>query len=107
MNILQKAKDRSLNVIHGTPKGPYLDQPTKAFMDAVIAAGGAPLYTLTPAEARKVLDSYGPANTGHVFNLGHGISRFTPPENVSVLVEGVHEYSRAMREKAGKSQHSG
>ena len=27
------------------------------------------------AEARKVLDAYGP--TGHVFNLGHGISQFT------------------------------
>jgi uroporphyrinogen decarboxylase len=59
------------------------------------------------AEARKILDSFGPANTGHVFNLGHGISRFTPPENVSTLVECVHEYSRAMREKMGKSKDSG
>jgi uroporphyrinogen decarboxylase len=29
------------------------------------------------------------ANTGHVFNLGHGISQFTPPENVSNLVAAV------------------
>ncbi|WP_435640974.1 alpha/beta hydrolase [Micavibrio aeruginosavorus] len=57
MNILQKAKDLSLNVIHGTPKGPNLDKPTKAFMDAVAAAGGPALYTLTPAEARKVLET--------------------------------------------------
>jgi hypothetical protein len=27
-----------------------------------------------------VLDSFGPGNTGHVFNLGHGISQFTPPD---------------------------
>jgi uroporphyrinogen decarboxylase len=32
-----------------------------------------------------------------VFNLGHGISQFTPPENVTVLVDAVHDYSRKMR----------
>lgn len=49
------------------------------------------------AEARKVLDSFGAGNTGHVFNLGHGISQFTPPENVSVLVDTVHAHSRLLR----------
>ena len=44
-------------------------------------------------EARRVLDSFG-ADTGHVFNLGHGISQFTPPENVSVLINAVHNHSR-------------
>ena len=48
------------------------------------------------AEARRVLDAYGP-HPGHVFNLGHGISQFTPPENVSVLVDTVHSHSRALR----------
>jgi len=47
------------------------------------------------AEARRVLDSYGTVGAGgHVFNLGHGISQFTPPENVSALVDEVHNYSR-------------
>ena len=45
-------------------------------------------------ESKAVLDSFGTAPSGHVFNLGHGISQFTPPEHVSVLVETVHEYSR-------------
>ncbi|MEW6314199.1 MAG: uroporphyrinogen decarboxylase [Pseudomonadota bacterium] len=45
------------------------------------------------AEATKVLASYGKGH-GHVFNLGHGISQFTPPDNVTVLVETVHEVSR-------------
>jgi uroporphyrinogen decarboxylase len=45
-------------------------------------------------EAGKVLQSFGPG-TGHVFNLGHGISRFTPPENVTALVDSVHTESRA------------
>ncbi len=31
--------------------------------------------------------------TGHIFNLGHGISQFTPPENVECLVEAVKKYS--------------
>ncbi|HEY3431769.1 MAG TPA: uroporphyrinogen decarboxylase [Rhodocyclaceae bacterium] len=47
------------------------------------------------AEAKRVLDSFGDSsNGGHVFNLGHGINQFTPPENVSVLVETVHKHSR-------------
>ncbi len=44
-------------------------------------------------EARRILASYGHGN-GHVFNLGHGISQFTPPENVAVLVETVRAESR-------------
>lgn len=60
------------------------------------------------AEVARVLESFGPAHrapagqpdlTGptHIFNLGHGISQHTPPENVAVLVQAVHEHSRKMR----------
>jgi uroporphyrinogen decarboxylase len=42
-------------------------------------------------EAKKVIDSYG-RGVGHVFNLGHGIDRHTPPENMQVLVDTVHSY---------------
>ena len=37
---------------------------------------------------------------GHVFNLGHGISQFTPPESVAALAEAVIERSRALRTKS-------
>ena len=48
------------------------------------------------AEVRATLDSFGPpaAGSGHVFNLGHGISQHTPPEHVTALVDAVHEVSR-------------
>ena len=36
---------------------------------------------------------------GHVFNLGHGISQFTPPESVTALAETVAKRSRALRFK--------
>jgi uroporphyrinogen decarboxylase len=58
-------------------------------------------------EVSRVLDSFGPPRTqagtwgGHVFNLGHGISQHTPPEQVSVLVETVHGHSRRLRQAAG------
>jgi uroporphyrinogen decarboxylase len=52
------------------------------------------------AETKKVLDSYGSGDTGHVFNLGHGISQFTPPDHVTTLVNTVHEYSKTLRSKA-------
>ena len=47
-------------------------------------------------ETRRVLESFGAhgPHSGHVFNLGHGISQFTPPERVSVLVDTVHQFSR-------------
>jgi len=44
-------------------------------------------------EATKILAAYGHGN-GHVFNLGHGISQFTPPENVAALIDAVHSESR-------------
>jgi uroporphyrinogen decarboxylase len=56
------------------------------------------------AEARRVLDAFGKPHTDksttgptQIFNLGHGISQFTPPESVGVLVEAVHSHSRALR----------
>ncbi|MEY4676768.1 MAG: Uroporphyrinogen decarboxylase [Pseudomonadota bacterium] len=58
-------------------------------------------------EVHRVLDSFGtphtdPNTTGptHIFNLGHGISQFTPPEHVSALVDAVHSHSKALRQKA-------
>ena len=57
-------------------------------------------------EVRRVLDSFGTPHTDrsttgptHIFNLGHGISQFTPPEHVSALVEAVHSHSRTLRQK--------
>jgi uroporphyrinogen decarboxylase len=51
------------------------------------------------SEVEQALSSFGrpTAGSGHVFNLGHGISQHTPPEAVSVLVDAVHEFSRRMR----------
>jgi len=51
------------------------------------------------AEVEKLLNSFGKPGpgTGHVFNLGHGISQFTPPESVTALVEAVHGISRRLR----------
>ena len=58
------------------------------------------------AQVRTVLESFGAPHTDrsttgptHIFNLGHGISQFTPPEHVSALVEAVHSQSRAMRQQ--------
>ncbi|MFM1923757.1 MAG: hypothetical protein RL019_1597, partial [Pseudomonadota bacterium] len=38
----------------------------------------------------------------HIFNLGHGISQFTPPEHVSALVETVKSYSQGQRQRVPK-----
>lgn len=44
-------------------------------------------------EVSKILADYG-QGTGHIFNLGHGISQFVNPENLKVLVDSVHELSK-------------
>jgi uroporphyrinogen decarboxylase len=43
------------------------------------------------AEAKRILAAYGPGS-GHVFNLGHGVSQFTDPDHVAALVEAVHRH---------------
>lgn len=60
-------------------------------MDPMALFAGEPAIR---AEARRILDAFGPVGRGgHVFNLGHGISQFTPPEAVAVLVDEVHSHS--------------
>ena len=59
-------------------------------LDPVVLFAGPEKVT---AEAGKILDAYG-SGSGHVFNLGHGISQFTPPDSVLVLAEAVHSLSR-------------
>jgi uroporphyrinogen decarboxylase len=55
-------------------------------------------------EAVALLDSFGRPQRpdggwdGHIFNLGHGISQYTPPEHVAALVEAVHAHSRRQRQ---------
>jgi uroporphyrinogen decarboxylase len=44
------------------------------------------------AEVERILKSYG-AGTGHVFNLGHGITPEVDPANAGVFIEAVHEFS--------------
>lgn len=47
-------------------------------------------------EVRRVIEDFGVVHGGgHVFNLGHGINQFTPPEAVEILVDEVHRYSSA------------
>lgn len=48
-------------------------------------------------EAAEILASYG-KGSGHVFNLGHGITPDVPPENVEALVQAVHELSQPYHE---------
>ena len=44
------------------------------------------------AKVKDVLDQAG-GRPGHIFNLGHGISRFTDPDQVKTVVEMVHEWT--------------
>ena len=46
------------------------------------------------AEVQRILSSFG-AGTGHVFNLGHGITPDVAPENACVFIDAVHEFSSA------------
>ena len=56
------------------------------------------------AEVARVLADFGPphrdrASRGptHIFNLGHGISQFTPPEHVGALLRAVRAQSEMQR----------
>ena len=45
------------------------------------------------ARIGRILDDAKDAH-GHIFNLGHGIHQFTPPDQAKAAVEFVHELSR-------------
>ena len=45
------------------------------------------------SEAHKILDQF-QGSTGHVFNLGHGITPDVNPESMKALVDAVHSYSK-------------
>lgn len=45
-------------------------------------------------EVANILASYGHGN-GHVFNLGHGITQWTPPENAAAMLEAVRNISKS------------
>ncbi len=44
-------------------------------------------------ETAAILASYG-KGSGHVFNLGHGITQHTNPEHAACMIEAVHRLSR-------------
>jgi uroporphyrinogen decarboxylase len=44
-------------------------------------------------EVASILASYGNGH-GHVFNLGHGITQWTPPENAAAMLEAVRKHSQ-------------
>ncbi|MGI5310138.1 uroporphyrinogen decarboxylase [Rheinheimera sp. WS51] len=48
------------------------------------------------AEVKTILESFG-TGPGHVFNLGHGITPDVNPDNVTVFIDAVHEFSAAMQ----------
>lgn len=60
-------------------------------LDPAVLLAGKPAVRAAVATA---LAAYG-KGAGHVFNLGHGVSQFTPPDNVAALVDAVHELSPA------------
>jgi uroporphyrinogen decarboxylase len=44
-------------------------------------------------EVVSVLASYGKGH-GHVFNLGHGITQWTPPENAAAMLAAIRAHSQ-------------
>jgi uroporphyrinogen decarboxylase len=98
--------DWTVNLAHaralvgGAEYAPGLHGPGKALqgnIDPNVLFAPAPQIE---AEVARVMQSFGPAYQGagtgptHIFNLGHGISQYTPPESVSVLVNAVRRQAR-------------
>mgnify|MGYP000509259124 CR=1 FL=1 len=44
------------------------------------------------SEIKTILTSFGD-HSGHIFNLGHGITPDIDPDNVKVFIDAVHEFS--------------
>lgn len=76
-----------------------IGQARKRVSDKVALQGNLdPAILLsTPAaieqQVTQVLRSYGKGH-GHVFNLGHGITQWTPPENAAAMLQAVRTHSQ-------------
>jgi uroporphyrinogen decarboxylase len=75
-----------------------IGQARKRVGDTVALQGNLdPAVLLSTPEAIEkevvnILSSYGRGH-GHVFNLGHGITQWTPPENAAAFLEAVRKHS--------------
>ena len=86
------------------PRGRRVGGPGKALAgqhrpERAVRAAGANrrprwrrCWRASARRTRRAARARGPT---HIFNLGHGISQYTPPEHVAALVEAVHAHSRA------------
>ena len=82
----------------------HIGEAKKRVGDKVALQGNLdPLTLFAPVdviarEAERVLSdfAYDQNATGHVFNLGHGISQFTDPAHVEALVHAVHRARTGM-----------
>jgi len=48
------------------------------------------------ATAKEIITEFG-ADSGHVFNLGHGMHPGMNPDHLGALVDAVHEYGAEIR----------
>lgn len=53
------------------------------------------------AAVQTVLGEYG-AGSGHIFNLGHGLTPQVPPENVQIMIDAVRRFSPAYHQASSK-----
>jgi len=95
LNLMAESGCHALGVDHQVHLGQARDQ-----LQGKIALQGnmnPTLLTQSPdiirQEVGHVLAQYG-EGSGHIFNLGHGITPDVPPENVAVLIEAVHTQSK-------------
>jgi len=53
-------------------------------------------------EVSSILESFGD-NTGHIVNLGHGVTPMATPENVGAFFQAVADLSKKQPQKLKKS----
>lgn len=68
------------------------DKSIQGNLDPVVLF--APQYMIE-SKVRGILEQAG-GRDGHIFNLGHGVHRDTPVENVKIMVKTVKEFSKRM-----------
>ena len=62
-------------------------------LDPAAAAAGGDILARGTAEVLAEAEG----RRGHIFSLGHGVLKETPPENLKVVVRTVHDRTRRKR----------
>jgi len=98
-HLLERIADMPVDVIGVDWRPDPADVLSRLGSDRIYQGNLDPATLLASDDAalsatQQILEGFAPAK-GHIFNLGHGVIKTTPPDRVGKLIDAVHRFTPA------------